>query len=77
MHRAKWKKEKVSGKLRLYGDGYNSVAGRNAEYASGSVWLEREWRTMLNLKGLDVIEPISLDDPEKVSCTQQSEKIEF
>lgn len=45
--------------------------------ASKSEWVEREWKTMLDLKGLNAIEPIPLDDPQLCPVPQDLKPLHF
>ena len=49
----------------------HEIAQRDAFYlfwsaaASRSQWVEREWRAALRLKGLEAIDPVPLEPPQK------------
>ena len=48
-----------------------------SENAARSEWVEREWRTMLKLRGADAIEPIPLEDPERCPAPEDLAQLHF
>ncbi len=45
--------------------------------AAKSIWVEREWRCMVNGKGLDAVEPIPLESPERCPPPPPLDKLHF
>ncbi|MFC1552255.1 protein kinase [Candidatus Latescibacterota bacterium] len=45
--------------------------------ASNSDWVKNEWRTALKLKGIEFIDPVPLDPPEKVSPPKELSQLHF
>ena len=45
--------------------------------AARSIWVEREWRCMVNGKGLDAVEPIPLESPERCPPPPPLDELHF